>query len=50
MGECLSNSRRQDLKELPALQQEFLQASILFCHFHVIKHLFKLIVELDAVT
>jgi len=31
---------------LPALQQEFPQASILFCQFHVIKYLFKQIVDL----
>ena len=33
---------------MPALQQEFPQASILFCQFHVIKYLFKQIVDLDV--
>jgi len=38
----------KDFTEMPALQQEFPQASILFCQFHVIKYLFKQIVELDV--
>jgi len=40
--------KNKDFTELPALQQEFPQASILFCQFHVIKYLFKRIVELDV--
>ena len=33
---------------MPALEQEFPQASVLFCQFHVIKYLFKQIVDLDV--
>ena len=38
----------KDFTELQALQQEFPQASVLFCQFHVIKCFFKQIVELDV--
>ena len=38
----------KDFTKLPALEQEFPQASVLFCQFHVIKYLFKQIVDLDV--
>ena len=38
----------KDFTELPALQQEFPQASVLFCQFHVKKYLFKHIVDFDV--
>ena len=38
----------KDFTELPALEQEFPQASVLFCQFHVIKYLFEQIVDLDV--
>ena len=38
----------KDFTELPALQQEFPQATVLFCQFHVIKYFFKQIVDLDV--
>jgi len=38
----------KDFTELPALQQEFPQATMLFCRFHVIKYFFKQIVDLEV--
>ena len=38
----------KDFTELPALEQEFPQASVLFCQFHVTKYLSKQIVYLDV--
>ena len=38
----------KDFTELPALEQEFPQASVFFCQFHVTKYLFKQIVDLDV--
>ena len=38
----------KDFTELQALQQEFPQATVLFCQFHVIKYFFKQIVDLDV--
>ena len=38
----------KDFTKLPALEQEFPQASVLFCQFHIIKYLFKQIVDLDV--
>ena len=38
----------KDFTELNALQQEFPEANVLFCQFHVIKYLFKQICELDV--
>jgi len=38
----------KDFTELPAPQQEFPQATVLFCQFYVIKYFLKQIVDLEV--
>jgi len=38
----------KDFTELPVLQQEFAQATVLFCQFHVIKYFLKQILDLEV--
>ena len=38
----------QDFIELLIFQEEFPEASVLFCQFHVIKHLYKVVSDVDV--
>ena len=38
----------KDFTELAILQEEFPEASVLFCQFHIIKHLYKVVSDADV--